>query len=204
MLKIKNFKTNKTIFTLLLCIVLTSCSVPREARKTAEFVSTKIVQLEKNSGKFSKSRLKIAQVRKRNMNSLENNAIETERYNETELGLWNLGNIGTKEKNKRILLYEFIRDTSQNAYHQHLEYEKNRNDQEKFVSNMKSVVNFKSKKLTETAEFLSVLSKEPDILEQLEFLYAFGKNVSSTVNELAKAAEESANAKESENEKGDE
>jgi hypothetical protein len=189
MVIIKKIRTKKTIVPLLLCIILTSCSVPMEARKSAEFVSTKIVQLQKNSEQFSKSRLALGQARKRNMNRLENNAIETERNNGVELGLWNLGNLGTKSKDRRILLYEYIHETTENAYNQHLETVKRRNDQEKFTSDMKSVINFKSKKLAETAESLSALAKQPDLEEQLEFLIAFGQDVWESVEKLEKDAE---------------
>lgn len=181
-----------------ICILAAGCAGLDSAHQGAGLISAYTVNVQNQLTVFSDSRLKIDQIRLRNINRLEENAIDTAQRNAKEIDVWRMRHLGTKEKDTRVLLYESIRASTEEAAKQQLELEHFRAQRDQAVQEMKSTINFNAKNLAKVSKNLADLAEDDDPKNQVKFLIEFVGEVRKSISDLEEEAKKQANEAEKE------
>jgi hypothetical protein len=159
------------------------------ARKGAGLISAFTVDVQNQLTVFADSRLKIDQLRLDNINGLEENAIDTAQRNSIEIDIWRMKHLGSKTTDHRILFFEAIRASTEEAAKQQLEQEQLRAERARAIQAMKSAINFDAAKLAKVSKNLADLAKTENFKAQANFLIEFVGEVRKSIRELEEDAE---------------
>ncbi len=197
----KNYRSRILVAALLLygLAALGGCSTSSEVRDGAKLMSVYTAGVQQQLEVFSDAQLQIDRARLRNMDRLEESAIDTLQRNQAEVAAWQLTTL-TEAQNKnvdlRARLFELIQAGTEKAATDYWAFQAQRAEREKVRREMKAAVEFDKEKLAKAAKTLADLAEERDFEAQASFLIGFAAQVRSSIEELEKASQAEAEAAE--------
>ncbi len=184
------FKSKKTdikvaLACFALCVLLSACNnVTKQVKNTAMQVSTHVTHVKKEVEDFNDVQLKLAKARQDNLSRLVKSATELEIDNESELNIWNMNKLGSKQQDLRVLLYRETNKVAQYVYNKNEDFKTLTNKQNKVVSDMESTTKENLKVLNEIAKALANLSKEQDFEDQIKFFAGYFSEVKDSYSQF--------------------
>ncbi len=182
--------------TLAAALALTgACGVPSEARSGAKLMAAYTNQVKTQLETQSQSRTKLARARQRNVNALEQSALETEQRNQRERFLWRFeagvsADGGVADSDRERLYRDVIDGVSLTLAQRDAMRELSEAHDAK-LAEARSRVNTRSRELAKTAKSLAQLGETPSFKERMKFYLCFFESVQKSI----KASQEAAEAK---------
>jgi hypothetical protein len=173
-------------------LVVTACAGNATPSQTARLAAAYVTKVANDGERFAAYRGELARARLANMQLLETSSLEIEQENDMDVRIWK----ETSQSN-RLDLYDTVRELSQHAEDQAMEFRRLREDHESALAATESAIILRSDKLTATAKSLAELAKERPLKDELAFYQEFFTRVRAGIDELeTKAKADAASAEE--------
>ena len=167
-------------------LVLTGC-VPSEIRKGADVIAVFTHQVSEEGAEFVQSRTELAQSRRANIATLEENAVELENSVTRDLEVWTFSGPTGK---RRVELINRLRQFATNAALRSAELDDLRKQHDAAIAAAKSAADFRQADLAKVQQFLASLAHSPDLKSELMFLTGYFKEVKKGIDDAKQTADE--------------
>lgn len=166
-------------------LLLSGC-VSSEVRKGADVIATFTHHISNEGKEFVEGRTELAQSRRVNIATLQENAVELENSVNRDLGVWALsGPLGKR----RVELLNGLRQFAINAGMRNAELEDLRKQHSEAIAAAKSAADFRQADLAKVQKFLALLAHAPDLRTELAFLANYFGKVREGIDDAKETAD---------------